>query len=108
MQKRLNTNGLRYHDAHRPVYKVGLTSGSGGDHYVDAKAAGCDTYITADIKYDIFLQAKEDGINLIDGDHFCTETVVTPVLQKLIAEAFPEIIVSVSKRHVQTAQFFTA
>ena len=39
-----------------------------------------DVYKRQDIKYDVFLDAKELGINLIDGDHFATENVVVPVL----------------------------
>ena len=99
-------NGLRYHDAGRPVHKVAVCGGSGGGEIALAHAAGCDTYVTADIKYDPFLEAKHLGMNLIDADHFCTENVVVPVLKRWINEAFPAVKVTVSKVHGQTAQFF--
>ena len=71
-----------------------------------AVAAGCDTYVTADLKYDHFLAAKELGLNLIDADHFCTENVVVPYLQESLKRRFPEIDVQISKVHQQVIQFF--
>ena len=102
----LGTNGLRYHDAGRAVHKVATVGGSGGGELKHALAHGCDTFLTADIKYDVFLEAKEAGLNIIDGDHFCTENVVTPVLADRLHASFPEISVIISKNHGQTASFF--
>lgn len=102
----LHGNGLRYHDAGRPVHRVACCGGSGGGDIALAHDAGCDTYVTADVKYDQFLEAKELGINLIDADHFCTENVVVPVLAGWLREAFPALEVRISCSHGQTAQFF--
>lgn len=102
----LHGNGLRYHDAGRPVRRVACCGGSGGSDIALAYDAGCDTYVTADVKYDQFLEAKALGINLIDADHFCTENVVVPVLAGWLREAFPALEVRISHSHGQTAQFF--
>ena len=102
----LNANGLRYHDAGRPVQRLGCCGGSGGVMLELAALNGCDTYVTADIKYDVFLAAKDFGINLIDADHFCTENIVVPVLAEMLKSAFPELEVSISQRHAQTVRFF--
>lgn len=102
----LHGNGLRYHDAGRPVHRVACCGGSGGSDIALAHDAGCDTYVTADVKYDQFLEAKALGINLIDADHFCTENVVVPVLAGWLREAFPALEVRISHSHGQTAQFF--
>ncbi len=102
----LNANGLRYHDAGRPVHHIACCGGSGGSDIALAFDAGCDTYVTADVKYDQFLEAKSLGINLIDADHFCTENVVVPVLAEWIRAAFPALDVRISQSHGQTAQFF--
>ena len=102
----LGCNGLRYHDAGRPVHRIAVCGGSGGGEIALAYAAGCDTYVTADIKYDPFLEAKHLGLNLIDADHFCTENVVIPVLKNWIETAFPEMSVTVSAVFKQTVQFF--
>ncbi len=102
----LASGGLRYHDGGRPVEHIAVCGGSGGSDVPRAAALGCDTYVTADIKYDQFLLAKHLGLNLIDGDHFCTENVVVPVLRGWLAAGFPGLDVRVSGVHGQTAQFF--
>lgn len=104
-KKALNSNGLRYYDACRPVKKIACVGGQGGDWLYDAYKAACDTYVTADIKYHLFLDAKELGINLIDADHFCTENPVMQVLQKRLQQAFPAVEFILSERHHQTAEF---
>ena len=80
--------------------------GSGGSELEKVLSFGCDTFVTADIKYDVFLKAKEAGLNLIDADHFCTENVVIPVLFDVLSKAFPTLDLHISKQHVQTARFF--
>lgn len=102
----LKTNGLRYHDAGLPVKRLAVMGGSGGDCIALAKSLGCDTYVTADIKYNGFLDAKEIGINLIDADHFCTENVIIPVLHEKLSEKFEDVEFIISEVHGQTAQFY--
>lgn len=99
-------NGLRFWDAGRTVRKVALCGGSGGEFVETAARKGCDTLVTADVKYHQFLEARERGLNLIDADHFCTETVVIPVLADMLKKGFPEIEVACSKVHRQTARFY--
>lgn len=105
-QAALRANGLRYHDAGRSVRHIACCGGSGGGEVRLAWEAGCDTYVTADVKYDQFLEAKALGINLIDADHFCTENVVVPVLADWLRTAFPVLDVRISEKHGQTACFF--
>lgn len=105
-KKALSVNGLRYHDAGRTVRRIGCCGGSGGGDLALAAEAGCDCYVTADVKYDQFLEAKSLGISLVDADHFCTENVVVPVLEQWLKEAFPALDVRVSDKHAQTVQFY--
>ena len=102
----LAANGLRYHNAGRPVSRVAVVGGSGGSYMELAAEKGCDTLVTSDVKYDPFLDAKRLGLNVIDADHFCTENVVLPVLEAWLRAAFPELEVLTSETHAQTAQFF--
>lgn len=106
VKESLGTRGIRYHDAGREVSKVGLVSGSGGDYLKDALRHGCDTFVTADIKYDVFLEAAEAGINLIDADHFCTENVVVPKVIGRLRALFPSLQVESSRRQGQAAWFY--
>lgn len=104
-KEKLNANGLRYYSAGKRVFKLAVMGGAGGDNLEDAHANGCDTYVTSDIKYHQFLMAQELGINLIDADHFCTETPVIPVLKNKLSEAFPETEFIVSSVHKQIVNF---
>ena len=52
-------------------------------------AAGCDTFVTADLKYNQFEEAKYRGLNLIDAGHFETENPVCDVLERDFAGGFP-------------------
>ena len=103
---RLKTAGLRYHDAGKPVRRLAVMGGAGGDGIEAARQSGCDTYLTSDVKYHQFLLAKELGINLIDGDHFCTENPVMSVLADKLSEAFPGVSFFLSEKHGQTVRFF--
>ena len=102
----LQANGLRYCDAGRPVKRVAVMGGAGADAIGDAAAAGCDTYVTADIKYHQFQLAFELGLNLIDADHFFTENPVIPVLAEKLRLRFPDVDFLVSERHRALISFY--
>ena len=102
----VKTKGLRYYDAGRPVHKVGVMGGSGTNELAYAVQAGCDTYVVGEVKYNAFLDAREYGINLIEADHFCTESLILAPLAKMLVKEFPEISVSVSKTQGQALDFF--
>ena len=95
----LGCEGLRYVDGGKPVRKVAVGGGSCADGMKEVLAAGCDTFVTSDIKYNQFWDAKDLGLNLIDAGHFHTENPVVAVLAEKIAAAFPEIEVIISKTH---------
>lgn len=95
----LSANGVRYVDAHRPVRQVAVGGGACADLLPQVKALGCDTFVTSDVKYNGFLDARDMGINLIDAGHFPTENVVCPVLAEWLERRFPETAVICSQRH---------
>lgn len=105
-KERLHAKGLRYVDGGRPVHRLGVLGGAGGDEFHDALEKGCDTYVTADVKYHVFLEAAEEGVNLIDADHFCTENPVILVLAERLRKAFPSIEFTVSVNHRQVISFY--
>ena len=80
----------------KPIRRVAVCGGSGGGELGDAIAAGCDSYVTADLKYDQLLTAAEAGILLVDADHFCTENVVVPRLKNVIEQRFPKLEIRIS------------
>ena len=105
-KQRLNAVGLRYCDAGRPVRRLAVMGGAGADALCDVMRKGCDTYVTADVKYHQFQDAKQMGINLIDADHFFTENPIMPVLCGKLSARFPDVEFSVSERHRAIVSFY--
>lgn len=105
-KEKLGCQGLRYVDAGRPVEKVAVGGGACASEMQKAFAAGCDTFITADVRYNQFWDAQNLGINLIDAGHFHTENPVCVYLADKLREAFPDVTVSMSAWHMDCAKFF--
>ena len=106
VKEKLGCTGLRYVDGGKPVCKVAVGGGSCAGAMLDALDAGCDTFVTADVKYNQFWDAQDLGLNLIDAGHFCTENPIVPVLAAKIAVAFPEITVKISESHRDCMKFY--
>ena len=106
VKQNLGCEGLRYVDCGKPVRKVAVGGGSCADGMHEALAAGCDTFVTADCKYNQFRTAYEIGINLIDAGHFHTENPTMPVLAAKLQAAIPEISVKISANHRECMKFY--
>ena len=104
VKEKLGARSVRFEDTGIPVSRVAVGGGSCGSMLKQVRAAGCDTFVTADVKYDVFLSARAMGINLIDAGHYATENVVCPALVKLIAQAFPQVEVLLSADHREVYQ----
>ena len=102
----LGCNGVRYSDAGRMVSRVAVGGGSCGDYESAAIAAGCDTFVTADLGYHQFLDAPGKKINLIDAGHFPTEDPVCQRLISYICARFPELNVTKSASHQEVIQYY--
>ena len=102
----LGCEGLRYVNGGKPVRKVCVGGGSCADGMHEALAAGCDTFVTADVKYNQFRDAYDLGLNLIDAGHFHTENPVVAVLAEKLADAFPGVEVKISESHRDCMRFY--
>ncbi len=101
----LSANGIRY-VGNRDVFRVACIGGSGGEFLREAYDLGCDTFVTADVKHHVFIEAQELGINLIDAGHFSTENVVVPVVASKLRAEFPTLRVMISETSEQPERFF--
>ena len=106
VKEKLGCQGLRYVDAGKPVSRVAVGGGSCGSDLMDAVKAGCDTFVTADVKYNQFRDALSCGINIIDAGHFHTENPVCAVLAEKLRKAFPETEIYLSKKLHDPMKFF--
>ena len=105
VKRLLGANGIRLVDGGKPVHMIAVGGGACADLMSDALVQGCDTFVTSDVKYHQFLEAKALGLNLVDAGHFPTEDVVCPVMQNWLAKRFPQVSVSISKRHMEVFSY---
>lgn len=99
VKEALGAGSVRFVDTGRPIRRVAVGGGACGSYFQAAARAGCDALVTADVKYDQFLDAKALGLCLMDAGHFPTENVVCPVLAEYLRSSFPGLEVLESKRH---------
>ena len=106
VKKNLHCDGLRYVSSGKPVRKVAVGGGSCADEMFEALGAGCDTFVTSDVKYNQFRTAFENGLNLIDAGHFHTENPTMPRLAEKLQAAFPDVTVKFSTNHTDCMKFY--
>ena len=106
VKQQLGCEGLRYAEGGKDVHTVAVGGGACASELMDAAAAGCDTFVTSDVKYNQFFDARGMGINLIDAGHFHTENPVVPLIAQKISAAFPEIQVLISEKHEDCMKFY--
>jgi dinuclear metal center YbgI/SA1388 family protein len=82
---------VRYVDGGKPISKVGLCSGGGGDLAEKAFNMGCDAYICGDLRWDRMVFAANYGLTLIDAGHFHTEDIFCEDLVERLQKEFPKI-----------------
>lgn len=92
-----NCTAVRYHDAGKAIKRIAVNSGAGCDSEslnlaIEKK---CDAIISGDIKWSVFVEAKNRGISVIDAGHFNTENIVCSMLVSMFSTSFPEIEVFV-------------
>ena len=99
VKEKLSSSDVRFVDGGRPVQRVAVGGGACGSMMEDAVAQGCDTFVTADLKYNQFLDARALGLNLLDAGHFPTENVVCGPMVQWLSKAFPKMEVRLSEVH---------
>ena len=105
VRNELAPNGIRYTDSGRTIHRVAVGGGACGDMVLTAWRAGCDAFVTSDVKYNQFLDARELGLTLVDAGHFPTENPVFPVVAQWLRTAFPQVIVRISQRHREVISY---
>lgn len=68
----------------KAIKKVGWCAGSGSEFIENAKAAGCDLYITGDVKYHAAQEARELDIAVLDCGHYGTEQIFCKNIMSLL------------------------
>lgn len=88
VKQKLGCRGLRLGgDPDRPVRKVAVCGGSGGDLWRAALAAGADVLVTGDVGYHLAGDMLAAGLCFIDAGHYETERPVLFHLQQYLQAA---------------------
>ncbi|MBP3425776.1 MAG: Nif3-like dinuclear metal center hexameric protein [Rikenellaceae bacterium] len=93
----LNVGAVRYSQpASRTVRRVAVCTGSGGSLLGEAVAAGADVYVSADFKYNHFLDAT-GLVTIVDAGHFETEYCAINLICEVISKKIPTFALHKSK-----------
>ncbi|HEV7202964.1 MAG TPA: Nif3-like dinuclear metal center hexameric protein [Jatrophihabitans sp.] len=90
-------------DPHRIVRTVAVCGGSGGSLAEDARRAGADVFLTADLKHHPAVEAVTerggDGMALVDAAHWATEAPWLDAVAAALAQRFGTTVdIRVSRR----------
>ena len=87
----LGNSCVRFNDMGGKVKKAAVCSGSGGSFLPDVIAEKADCLITGDVKHNVFVDAFNAGVTVIDAGHYHTEVIFCDYMQRSLAGAFPEL-----------------
>jgi len=80
----------------RKINKVAVCGGAGVFLLGDAKRAGADVFVTADVKYHEFFDA-DGALILCDIGHYESEIYTKELLRELLSQNFPNIALYLTK-----------
>lgn len=87
---RLDSPAVTLADAGKPIRRVAVLGGSGGDDVLAAHATGADAYVTGEAPHHWMVDAPEMGLSLIVAGHYHTEQPVLDMLLDLVEELVPD------------------
>lgn len=97
VKARLELQTVRFIPGARPVKKVFLCSGAGGEFVNFAVMRGADAYLTGEMHHHEALEAAKTGLTSVVAGHYETEKPVVEFLAAYLRRRFPETAFLVSK-----------
>ncbi len=88
VNEKLQTQSTFIAGGPKTVRKIGVISGAASPEFSLAKKLGADTYLSGDIREELFWEVKETKINYVNGWHYNTEKLGIKNLGKLISKKF--------------------
>lgn len=98
VKERLAAGAVQYIDGGKPVKRVFLCSGSGGEGYAGfAAMRGGDAYLTGEMKHHEALEAARTGLTCVVAGHYETEKVFAEFLAAYLKKRIPDTAFLLSK-----------
>lgn len=88
----------------RPMTRVAIVCGAGGDFVADAARAGADVLLTGEARFHDYLAARAQGLALILPGHYATERPAVEDLAERLARQFPDLHVWACRQEADPAQ----
>jgi dinuclear metal center YbgI/SA1388 family protein len=85
-------------DPARPVERVALVCGAGGDLLADAVRARADVFLTGEMRFHDYLTARAQGLALCLPGHYATERFALEALADRLRAQWPDLDVAASRR----------
>ncbi len=85
-------------DADRPIRRLAIVCGSGGELLPQAMQAGCDGFLTGEMRFHACLEAQARGVSVLLPGHYATERFAMEQLARELAQALPPLEVWPSRR----------
>ena len=105
VRDKLSVRCMRYSNPRRPtVRRVALCTGAGASLAGAARDAGADVYLSADFKYNDFLDADRDLV-IADIGHFESEYCAIDLIHDIIRKKIPTFALHKSKRSVNPVNY---
>lgn len=104
LKKIFGCSVVRYYGGSKKIKKIAVCSGSGGSLLGEVIDAGCDAYVTGDVKHDVWIDAANNDVSLFDCGHFYTEKPAVYYLKNVLSVNLPGLEVVVSERNVDIVE----
>ena len=82
----------RYTDNKKPISRVLVCSGSGGEFVFCAAYNGFDAFVSAEIKHHQLLAANDLSLCAFDAGHFNSEDIIVEPLKELLQKEFADTV----------------
>lgn len=106
VKEKFNLKVIRHSESlSKKIKRIGVLGGSGASGIGAAHSAGCDAYLTGDLKYHDFYRA-EGRMMLCDIGHFESEQFVTQQLFEILSEKFPKFAILKSNINTNPVNYF--
>ncbi len=92
-------------DPQRPVQRVAIVCGAGGEMLSDAIRARADVLLTGELRFHDYLHARAHGLALILPGHYATERCCIEELAERLRGQFPQLHVWASAHETDPVQW---
>lgn len=81
------------------IVRVAFANGAESGLLAAALRAGAHALVAGEVKHNVYVDAQNAGIVLIDAGHFDTENLIVPLLEQRLRKAFPGVMVLPSEQN---------